>query len=220
VKVKVLGYIFKTKKMKVLLVNGSPHLKGCTWRALHEIEVTLNQNGIETDMIHVGQKPVQGCIACYKCKSTGRCVFDDVVNEVAPEFETSDGIVIGTPVYYASPAGTIKSFLDRLFMSTKFSKRMKVGAAVASCRRAGSVASLDMINRYFSIAEMPVVSSQYWNEVHGNTVEEVEQDLEGLQTMRVLARNMAFLMRAISAEKIKNGLPETEVRYHTNFIKE
>ncbi len=204
--------------MKVLLFNGSPHQKGCTWRALHEIEVTLNKNGIDTEMDHVGQKMIHGCIACNKCNSTGKCVFDDIVNEVAPKFEAADGIVVGTPVYYASPTGTLKSFMDRLFKSTKFSKRMKVGTAVASCRRAGSIASIDMLNKYFTMTEMPVVSSQYWNEVHGNTVEEVEKDYEGLQTMRVLGRNMAFLIKAIAKEQAQNGLPETEERCWTNFI--
>ena len=205
--------------MKVILLNGSPKAKGCTYTALAEVEKTLREGGIETEIIHVGHKDTHGCIACNKCVELGRCVFNDLVNEVAPKFEEADGIVIGSPVYYASIAGTLKAFLDRLFYSTHFSKRMKVGAAVTSARRAGTVATFDIINKYFTIAQMPVASTFYWNEVHGNTPEQVMQDEEGMQSMRQLGRNMAFLIRAIAAEKEKNGLPEEEQRVWTNFIR-
>ncbi len=205
--------------MNVLLINGSPHAKGCTYTALSEIEKTLRENGIDTELIHVGHKDIHGCIACGKCMETGKCVFNDLVNEVAPKFEAADGIVIGSPVYYASIAGGLKSFLDRLFYSTRFDKRMKVGAAVTSARRAGTIATFDIINKYFSIAQMPIATSFYWNEVHGANAEQVVQDEEGMQCMRQLGRNMAFLIRAIAAEKALNGLPEQEPRVWTNFIR-
>ena len=204
--------------MNVLLINGSPHAKGCTYTALSEIEKTLQEQGIDTEIIHVGHKDIHGCIACNKCAELGHCVFNDLVNETAPKFERADGIVIGSPVYYAGISGTLKSFLDRLFYSAHCDKRMKIGAAVTSARRAGTVATFDIINKYFTISQMPVVSSFYWNMVHGNTPEEVLQDKEGLQCMRQLGRNMAFLLRAISAEKQRNGLPEQEERVWTNFI--
>lgn len=204
--------------MNVLLINGSPHAKGCTYTALSEIEKTLQEQGIETEIIHVGHKDIHGCIACNKCAELGHCVFNDLVNETAPKFERADGIVIGSPVYYAGISGTLKSFLDRLFYSAHCDKRMKIGAAVTSARRAGTVATFDIINKYFTISQMPVVSSFYWNMVHGNTPEEVLQDKEGMQCMRQLGRNMAFLLRAISAEKQRNGLPEQEERVWTNFI--
>ncbi len=206
--------------MKVLLVNGSPNAKGCTFTALSEVAKTLGENGIDTEIVHVGHKQIHGCIGCYKCMQTAKCSFDDIVNDVAPKFEEADGIIIGSPVYYASAAGGLVSFLDRLFFSTsaKFPKRMKVGAAVASCRRAGSVATFDMINKYFTMTQMPVVSSQYWNEVHGFTPEDVQKDLEGMQTMRVLGRNMAFMIKSISLGKEKYGLPEEETWVQTNFI--
>ena len=205
--------------MNVLLINGSPHAKGCTYTALSEIEKTLRENGIDTELIHVGHKDIHGCIACGKCMETGKCVFNDLVNEVAPKFEAADGIVIGSPVYYASIAGGLKSFLDRLFYSTRFDKRMKVGAAVTSARRAGTIATFDIINKYFSITQMPIATSFYWNEVHGANAEQVVQDEEGMQCMRQLGRNMAFLIRAIAAEKALNGLPEQEPRVWTNFIR-
>lgn len=205
--------------MKVLLINGSPKAKGCTYTALSEVEKTLRENGIETEMLHVGHLAIHGCIGCHKCKEIGRCVFDDIVNEAARKFEEADGIVLGSPVYYAGVNGALTTFLDRLYYSTSFDKRMKVGAAVCSARRAGTTATLDALNKFFLIAEMPIAGSQYWNMVHGNTPEEVLQDAEGLQTMRVLGRNMAFLIRAILSEKARSGLPEKEPRVSTNFIR-
>lgn len=205
--------------MRVLLINGSPHTKGCTYTALCEVEKTLRKEGIETEIVQVGNKAVRGCIGCNQCKSTGKCVFDDLVNEVAPKFEKSDGIVIGSPVYYASANGNLISFLDRLFYSTPFEKRMKVGAAVVSARRGGCTATFDELNKYFTISEMPVVSSQYWNQVHGSTPEDVQKDEEGLQIMRTLGRNMAFLMKSIALGKEKLGIPEREARVATNFIR-
>ena len=202
---------------RVLLINGSPHEKGCTARALSEVARTLEQEGVETEVIHVGKADVRGCISCGTCRKTGKCVFQDIVNETAPKFEAADGIVAGSPVYYASPNGTVLSFLDRLFYSTPFSKHMKVGAAVVSCRRGGNTASFDALNKYFTISGMPVASGTYWNQVHGFTAADVEKDLEGLQTMRNLGRNMAFLIRAIAAEKEKNGLPAVEHGMFTNF---
>lgn len=178
--------------MKVIILNGSAHIKGCTARALKEVSDTLNKEGIETETIIVGNKDIRGCIACNTCKSKGKCVFDDIVNEIASKFENADGLIIGTPTYYAGSNGTIISLLDRLFYSTSFDKTMKVGAAVISSRRAGSTSAFDEINKYFTITNMPIVSSSYWNEVHGFTEADVEKDLEGLQTMRNLARNMAF----------------------------
>ena len=201
--------------MKVLLINGSPHIKGCTARALEEIAKTLKEEGIETETIQVGSKEVRGCISCNSCSKTGRCVFDDIVNEVAEKFKDAEGIVFGSPTYYASANGTLRSFLDRLFYSTNFSKRMKVGAAVVSSRRAGSTTVSDELNKYFTISEMPIVSSTYWNEVHGFKASDVEKDLEGLQTIRNLARNMAFLIKAIDASRDK--LSENEHKYFTSF---
>ena len=202
---------------KVLLINGSPRANGCTARALKEIAATLHGEGIETELIQVGNLNLRGCVACGFCGKNGRCVVNDKVNEVAPLFEQADGLIIGSPVYYGSPNGTLLSFLDRLFYSTSFSKQMKIGAAVVSCRRGGNTASFDVLNKYFTISSMPVVSSTYWNQVHGFTAEDVEKDLEGLQTMRNLARNAAFLIRAIAAEKEKNGLPEREHSTFTSF---
>lgn len=202
---------------RVLLINGSPRKNGCTARALQEIEAVLNAEGIETDLIQVGSANVRGCVSCRVCYKTGRCVIDDVVNEAAELFERADGLIVGSPVYYGSPNGTLLSFLDRLFYSTHFSKQMKVGAAVVSCRRGGNTASFDVLNKYFTISSMPVVSSTYWNQVHGFTPEDVEKDLEGLQTMRNLARNAAFLIRAIAAEREENGLPEQERDSFTSF---
>lgn len=205
--------------MKVLLVNGSPRKNGCTFTALSEVEKALNAAGVETEMIHIGAKAMQGCIACNRCKGLGRCVFDDLVNETAPKFEAADGLVVGSPVYYASANGSLIAFLDRLFYSTPFDKTMKVGAAVVSCRRGGASASFDELNKYFTISGMPIVSSQYWNSVHGNTPEEVRQDLEGMQVMRTLGRNMAFLLGSIALGKAQLGLPEQEPRVATNFIR-
>ena len=203
--------------MKVLILNGSPHPKGCTWRALEEIRATLESEGLEAELIQVGNKPVRGCISCNACSKLGRCVFDDPVNEIAPKLEEADGLVIGSPVYYGSPNGGFLAFLDRLFYSTSFPKHMKVGAAVVSCRRGGNTASFDVLNKYFTISSMPVASANYWNQVHGFSAEDVEKDLEGLQTMRNLARNMAFLIRAIAAQRERTGLPQLERGAFTSF---
>lgn len=205
--------------MKVILLNGSPNAKGCTYTALEEVANTLNQEGISTEIIHVGNNAIRGCIACRKCKTGGKCVFDDLVNEVSPKFQECDGIVIGSPVYFASANGTLISFVDRLFYSTPGDKSMKVGASVVSCRRGGNTATFDELNKYFTISGMPIVSSQYWNMVHGNSPEEVRRDEEGLQTMRVLGRNMAFLMKSIQLGRGKYGLPDKEERIFTNFIR-
>ena len=202
---------------KVLLLNGSPHPHGCTAAALEEMIRVFEQEGMETECIHVGNKDIRGCISCHRCDQLGHCVFNDLVNETAPKFEAADGLVIGSPVYYGSPNGTILSFLDRLFYSTPFSKHMKVGAAVVSCRRGGNTASFDVLNKYFTISGMPVASSTYWNQVHGFTAEDVKKDLEGLQTMRNLARNMIFMIRAIADAKEKYGLPEAEHSAFTSF---
>lgn len=203
--------------MKVLILNGSPNINGCTARALKEVAGTLNNEGIETEIIDVGNKDVRGCIACNFCAKNGKCVFNDLVNEIASKFEKTDGIIVGTPVYYAGSNGTIISLLDRLFYSTHFDKTMKVGAAVISSRRAGSTSAFDEINKYFTICNMPIVSSSYWNEVHGFTADDVEKDLEGLQTMRNLGRNMAFMIKAIKLGKEKYGLPKNENGIFTNF---
>jgi len=202
---------------KVLLLNGSPRAKGCTAAALQEMISVFTTEGIETELIHVGNKDIRGCIACGSCMKTGKCVLNDLVNEVAPKFEAADGLVIGSPVYYASPNGTVLSFMDRLFYSTHFSKHMKVGAAVVSARRGGNTASFDVLNKYFTISGMPVASATYWNQVHGFTAEDVKKDLEGLQTMRNLARNMSFMIRAIADAKEKYGLPEMEHSAFTSF---
>lgn len=203
--------------MKVIILNGSPHIKGCTARALREAEETLNKEGIETETIMVGNKNIRGCIACNTCGVKGKCVFEDLVNETAPKFEKAEGLIVGTPVYYAGANGTILSFLDRLFYSTHFDKSMKVGAAVLSSRRAGSTSALDEINKYFTIANMPIAASSYWNEVHGFTEKDVNKDSEGLQTMRNLGRNMAFLIKAIRLGKEQYGLPKRETGAFTSF---
>lgn len=203
--------------MKVLLLNGSPHIDGCTKRALLEVEKSLNEEKIDTEIIEVGSKDIRGCIACGSCSRNGKCVFDDLVNEVAKKFQDADGLVVGTPVYYAGANGTIKSFLDRLFYSTPYSKCMKVGATVVSSRRAGSTSAFDDINKYFTISSMPIVSSTYWNEVHGFTKEDVEKDLEGLQTMRNLGKNMAFLIKTINLGKEEFGIPKQEHGMFTSF---
>ena len=202
---------------KVILLNGSPHQHGCTRTALDEMIKVFEAEGIETELIQVGAKAVRGCVGCNTCYDKGKCVFDDLVNEVAPKFEAADGLVVGSPVYYASPSGTILSFMDRLFYSTHFSKQMKVGASVVSCRRGGNSASFDALNKYFTISGMPVASSTYWNQVHGMTAEDVKKDLEGLQTMRNLARNMSFMIRAFADAREKYGYPEVESEYFTNF---
>ena len=204
--------------MKVLMINGSPNANGCTFTALSEVSKILNENGIATNIIQLGNKDIRGCIGCGKCGELKKCVFNDVVNELAPVFAESDGLVIGSPVYYSSPNGSVLSFLDRLFYSTYFDKTMKVGAAVVSARRAGCSSTFDALNKYFTISGMPVVSSQYWNDVHGFSAEDVRKDEEGLQTMRVLGRNMAFLIKSIALGKEHFGLPEKESRVFTNFI--
>lgn len=203
--------------MKVLVINGSPHLNGCTDRGLREVEETLKAEGIEIERVNVGNKPVRGCIACNFCREHGRCVFDDAVNETAPKFAEADGIIVGSPVYYAGANGQLLAFLDRLFYSTatNVNKTMKAGAAVVSSRRAGSTSAFDEICKYFTISAMPVVSSTYWNEVHGFTAADVEADLEGLQTMRNLGRNMAFLIKAIAAHSPQ--IPPQERTQFTSF---
>ena len=202
---------------KVILLNGSPHANGCTATALGEMIKVFQEEGIETELIHVGNKSIRGCISCNRCSETGKCVFDDLVNEVAPKFAGADGLVVGSPVYYAGPNGTILSFMDRLFYSTSFSKQMKVGAAVVCCRRGGNTATYDVLNKYFTISSMPVASSTYWNQVHGFTAEDAKKDLEGLQTMKNLARNMAFMIKAFADAKQKYGYPEMEKSYFTSF---
>lgn len=202
---------------KVILLNGSAHQQGCTATALDEMIKVFEEEGVETELIQVGTKAVRGCVACNKCVEAGKCVFDDLVNEVAPKFEEADGLVVGSPVYYGSPNGNILSFMDRLFYSTPFSKHMKVGAAVVSCRRGGNTASFDVLNKYFTISGMPVASSTYWNQVHGFTADDVRKDLEGLQTMRNLARNMSFMIKAFADAKEKYGYPEVEDGFFTSF---
>ena len=202
---------------KVILLNGSPHTKGCTAAALDEMVKVFEKEGIETEIIQVGNKAIRGCVACGRCETLRRCVFDDLVNETAPKLEAADGLVVGSPVYYGSPNGTILSFLDRLFYSTHFSKHMKVGAAVVSCRRGGNTASFDVLNKYFTISSMPVASSTYWNQVHGFSAADVAKDEEGLQTMRNLARNMSFMIKAIHDRKEKYGNPESERDVFTSF---
>lgn len=205
--------------MKVLIINGSPHPEGCTSRALKEVAETLSQYGIDSQFINVGNKDIRGCIGCYKCRQIGRCVFDDLVNEVAPLFEKADGMIVGSPVYYAHANGTVLSFLDRLFFSTPFSKAMKVGATVVSSRRAGSTSAFDDINKYFTICGMPIASSTYWNEVHGSTAEDVEKDLEGLQTMRNLGKSVAFLLKSIELGRKELGDFSLSAPERTNFIR-
>lgn len=206
--------------MKVLLINGSPHKDGTTNASLAEAARTLEAEGIETETVQVGQLTIRGCTACLGCRKLGRCVINDGVNEVAEKFAEADGIIVGSPVYYASPNGNLISFLDRLFYSSPFDKRMKVGAAVVCARRGGCTASFDVINKYFTISGMPVASSSYWNQVHGaSSPEDARADEEGMQTMRNLARNMAFLIKSIGLGKEKYGLPEKESASRTNFIK-
>lgn len=207
--------------MKVLLVNGSPHANGCTYTALSEISKTLENEGIETEIFHIGAKPIGGCINCGKCRGVGRCIFKDSVNEFLERAETADGFIFGSPVYYASAAGSMVSFMDRIFVaSRKGLFYLKPAAAIASARRAGTTATFDQLNKYFAISSMPIISSQYWNMVHGNKPEDVLQDLEGLQIMRTLARNMAWFLKCKEAG-INAGVPypEQEEKVITNFIK-
>lgn len=205
--------------MKVLLINGSPRVGGNISMALDEMVKVFEAEGIETEVIRVGNKDIRGCIACGTCADRGKCVFDDEVNEIAPKFEAADGLVVASPVYYASANATLIACLDRLFYSTGFDKTMKVGASVVAARRGGCSATFDELNKYFTISGMPVASSQYWNSVHGRLPGEAAQDLEGLQTVRVLARNMAFLMKSIALGREKYGLPEKEPWQPTHFIR-
>ncbi len=205
--------------MKVLMINGSPHVKGNTRIALDEMVKIFEEQGIETEIVHVGNKDIRGCIACMTCKKTGKCVFDDMVNEVAKKFEECDGLVVGTPVYYGSANSTLISFLTRLFYSAPIDKTMKVGASVVVARRGGISATYDEINKFFAISGMPIASSQYWNTIHGREQGEALQDEEGLQCMRVLARNMSFLIKSIHDGKDKYGLPKKEEFIRTNFIR-
>ena len=205
--------------MKVLMINGSPNEKGNTYIALHEMEKVFIREGIETEILHIGNKDIRSCIACGYCAKNGKCVFDDAVNETAKKFEECDGLVVGSPVYYASANATLVAFLTRLFYSTSFSKTMKVGASVAAARRGGLTATYDELNKFFGIAGMPIASGQYWNGIHGAAAGEAEQDVEGLQMMRTLAENMAFLMKSIALGKEKYGLPEKEPFARMNFIR-
>lgn len=205
--------------MKILMINGSPHEKGCTYTALHEMEQIFIQEDFEVELVHIGSNVIRGCIACNKCNELKKCVFEDVVNELASKFEECDGIVVGSPVYYASANATLVAFLDRLFHSTKFDKTMKVGTSVVSARRSGLTATFDELNKYFTFGNMQLASSQYWNNIHGNNADDVSQDAEGLQTMRVLARNMSFLIKSIQLGKEKFGLPKTEQRVWTSFAR-
>ncbi|WP_026492228.1 flavodoxin family protein [Butyrivibrio sp. XPD2002] len=204
---------------KVLIINGSPRVGGNTSIALNEMVKIFEAEGVEAEVVQIGNKDIRGCIACGSCHEKGKCVFDDVVNELAPKFEEANGLVVASPVYYASANATLIACLDRLFYSTGFDKTMKVGASVVVARRGGLSATFDELNKYFTISGMPVASSQYWNSVHGREKGQAEQDAEGLQTMRVLARNMSFLMKSIALGKEKYGLPEKEEHQWTHFIR-
>ena len=203
--------------MKALLINGSPRPNGCTFTALTELANTLEAEGIETEIVHVGNKDIRGCIACGSCRETGKCVFDDAVNQAAEAFRQADGLVAASPVYYASANATLVAFLDRLFYSTRFDKRMKVGASVVVARRGGCSSTFDQLNKFFTITNMPIASSQYWNSIHGRAPGEAAQDLEGIATVRNLAKNMTFLMKSIALGKAQLGLPEKEPVQQTNF---
>ncbi len=205
--------------MDILMINGSPHPQGNTARSLFEMEKIFKEEGLQTETIHITGAPIRGCIGCGKCSEIERCVFGDIVNEIAPLFEEAKGVVIGSPVYYSSANGSLISLLDRLFYSTHFDKRMKVGAAIAVARRGGITATWDELNKYFAICGMPIATGQYWNGAHGAAPGEVEGDLEGMQQMRTLAHNMSFLIRAIQKEKESCGLPQTEEPARTNFIR-
>lgn len=206
--------------MKVLLLNGSPHKEGNTAFALQQMQEIFRQNGMETEIIEVGSAMIRGCVGCGSCYKIHKCVFEDLVNETAGKLAEADGMVVGSPVYYASPNGTLLSFLDRLFYSTgHIDKRMKVGASIVCARRGGCTAAMDVLNKYFTISSMPVASSTYWNQIHGAKPGEAAMDAEGIRTMRNLAKNMVFLMKAIAAEKKSTGLPEPEPKAFTNFIR-
>ena len=205
--------------MKVLIINGSPHREGNTYIALHEMEKIFLQDGIEVETLHIGNMAIRGCIGCRKCRELGRCVFDDAVNQAAPKFEACDGLVVGSPVYYASANATLVAFLTRLFYSCHCDKTMKVGAAVAAARRGGLTATYDELNKFFAISGMPIACGQYWNGIHGQTPGQANEDAEGLQMMRTLARNMSFLMKSIQLGKEKFGLPQQEAKEFTNFVR-
>ncbi|MCI9258323.1 flavodoxin family protein [Acutalibacter sp.] len=205
--------------MNVLMINGSPHAQGNTYTALHEMEKIFHQEGIETEILHIGNKDIRGCIACRKCGELGRCVFDDEVNQAASRFAACDGLVVGSPVYYASANATLVAFLTRLFYSARCDKTMKVGAAVAAARRGGLTATYDELNKFFAISGMPIASGQYWNGIHGQTPGQAQEDAEGLQMMRTLARNMSFLIKSIALGREKFGLPEQEPKQFTNFVR-
>jgi multimeric flavodoxin WrbA len=206
--------------MYVLLVNASPHQKGCTYTALCEVEKTLREEGVDTELVWAGNNVQGGCMACMSCRKTGKCVKDDMVNQLIPLFERADDIVIGSPVHFASAAGTAVCVMDRLFYASRADRRMKVGACVVSCRRGGASATFDELNKHFTISNMPVASSQYWNSVHGYTPDDVRKDEEGVQIMRVLGRNMAFLIKSIQLGKEAYGLPKQEEWIKTNFIQD
>ena len=205
--------------MKVLMLNGSPKSNGNTAMALAEMEKVFIASGVQCEIVQVGRMAIRGCLHCHACEKTGRCAIDDEVNAVAKKFETADALVVASPVYYASANGTLISFLDRMFYSSRFSKLMKVGASVAVCRRGGASATFDELNKYFTISGMPVASGQYWNSVHGCTPGEAAEDAEGLQSMRTLARNMVFLMKSIALGREAYGLPEKEPGIATNFVR-
>lgn len=205
--------------MNVLMLNGSPRKNGNTAIALEEMKKVFEAEGVHAEVVQVGNKAVRGCVACRRCAELGKCVFDDVVNELAPKFEKADGLVVASPVYYASANATLIAVLDRLFFSTHFDKTMKVGASVVCARRGGCSATFDELNKYFTITNMPIASSQYWNSIHGREAGEADRDEEGKQTMRVLARNMTFLMKSIALGKEQFGLPETEEHAWTHFIR-
>ena len=209
----------KENIMKVLILNGSPHKEGTTFAALSEVKKVLEREGVDTEIVSIGTLAVRGCTACLSCRKLGRCVIDDEVNRVAEKFKEADGLIIGSPVYYAAPNGTLLSFLDRLFYSASFDKTMKVGAAVVCARRGGTTASFDVLNKYFSISGMPIATSSYWNQVHGANAEDAALDAEGMLCMRNLGRNMAFLMKSIALGRERYGLPEKEPAVRTNFIK-
>ena len=206
--------------MKVLIINGSPRIDGNTTVAINELTKTFEKEKIDTEIINIGNKEIRGCIACYKCCETGKCIFNDIVNEIAPKLTNANGLIVASPVYYAQANATLVAFLQRLFFSTSrtIDKTMKVGASVAICRRGGASATFDELNKYFTISGMPIASSQYWNSIHGRNLGEAEKDLEGLQTMRTLAKNMAFLIKSINLGKKEFDLPEKEEQIMTHFI--
>lgn len=205
--------------MYVLMLNGSPHINGVGATALNEMQKVFQKNDIQTEIVNVGSKDVRGCIACRRCGSIGKCVFDDIVNELAPKFEKADGLVVSSPVYYASANATIIALLDRLFYSTPFDKTMKVGTAIATARRGGITATFDELNKFFAISGMPIATGQYWNGLHGQNADDAQQDLEGLQMMRTLAENMSFLIKSIQLGKDKFNVPQRDDFIRTNFIR-